>query len=312
MAIAAALAAWSWSAPAAGPCTGALEPLRDEVHARIVLVGLPDSPAERVERRTLLRIERRLGRSSSRPARDVATLRRAADALGDLYPGDAAIGVRVDAALDGLHSAVALDLEDLLLTAPRLPAGPRRDRALGGAAVVGDLLEADEAAEGDASARLESLEAATLEVDATWRSVLDRPDRAARHPCGQTFTVREGGGLIWRATRLSVLHHQPTDVLQIRATRRRRPADASELFFEVKDFHGVGTYPIVPDTSLWSEGAFDYYRIIESGSVQVTRWDPDDGVVEGTFAFTTRGCVFGCRSTEVTDGDFATRKLRQL
>lgn len=301
------------AASAGNPCTDALDGLRDEVHARIVLLGLPDSPAEGVEIRALHRIERRLLRGSRRPAKDAATLRAAGDSLKALYPSDAAIGVLLDAGLDELHAAVALDREDLLLTAPRLPAGEVRDRAMAGVAAVEAALAADDAATGtDHVTRADLLADAAREVDATWRAVLDRRDARAPYPYGLRFTVHEGGELLWRANSATILHHEPSDAFQVRAARRRRPAEDSELFFEVRDFHGVGNYPLVVDSSYWRDGGFTYFRIVESGTLSVTKWDPDDGIVEGTFTLKARGCLFGCRTSDVTGGAFATRRLKRL
>ena len=301
------------AASAGDPCTDALDGLRTEVRARIVLLGFPDSPAEGVELRALRRIERRLQRGSRRPAKDAATLHAAGDSLVDLYPSDAEIGTLLDAGLDELHAAVALDREDLLLAASRLPAGEGRDRAVSGAAAVEAALAADGAAPGtDHAARSDLLADAAREVDATWRAVLDRRDARAPYPCGLLFTVREGGDLLWRANSATILHHEASDTLQVRAARRRRPADDSELFFEVRDFHGVGNYPLVVDSSYWRDGGFTYYRIVESGTLQVTRWEPDDRIVEGSFTMAARGCLFGCRTSVVTDGAFATRRLKRL
>ncbi|HEU4395994.1 MAG TPA: hypothetical protein VFS92_10545, partial [Planctomycetota bacterium] len=291
------------AASAGDPCTDALDGLRDEVRARIVLLGFPDSPAEGVELRALRRIERRLRRGSRRPAKDAATLRAAGNSLVDLYPSDAGIGALLDAGLDELHAVVALDREDLLLAAPRLPGGERRDRALSGAAAVEAALAADDAAPGtDHLARADLLADAAREVDATWRAVLDRRDARAPYPYGLRFTVREGGDLLWRANSATILHHAPSATLQVRAARRRLPSDDSELFFEVREFHGVGNYPIVVDSSYWRDGGFTYYRIVESGTLSVTKWDPDDGIVEGTFTLKARGCLFGCRTSDVTGG----------
>jgi len=312
-AVAALVLASALPAGARGPCTVALEPLRDEVRSRIILVGAPDSPAERRERRSLLRIERRLGRNSRTPAKDLATLRRAGDLLVGLYPADSQIPLLLDAALDGLHADLALDREDLLLTARRLPSGEGRDRALDGAAEVAAALDADDQAPGtDHALRSGVLEGAARALDRTWRAVLDRRDRRARGPCGDLFTAREGGELLWRATRLSVVHQASSATVHVLAERRRRPADDSELFFEVRNFHGVGSYPIVHESSRWREGPFTYFRIVESGTLTVTAHDAAAGRLEGTFSFTVRGCVFGCTTFEVTDGAIATQRLERL
>jgi hypothetical protein len=308
---AALLLASALPAPA-GPCSGAFDGLRDEVEVRRALVADPATPAEKAERKALDRVLRRLRRRSRSLARDASTARVAGEALAALYPGDGGIAALVDGALDGLRSDLALERDDLALTAGQLPAGPGRDRALEGLAEADAALAGtDGAADDDLPGRTGGLAAASAAVDAAFRAVLVGPDRR-RRPCGERVTVREGGVLLWRADRVTVLHQASSGLLQVSARRARRPADDSEMLLEVSDFHGVGNYPLPFGSGTWRDGPFTYYGFVESGTLVVTAYDSQAGVCEGTFSLTARGCLFDCAATEVTGGAFATRRLRRL
>ena len=300
------------AAPAGrGPCSPDFDGLRAEVEAHRAAVASPTSPAERAERRALDRVLRRLRRGSTSLAKDAATIRDADAVLDDLYPGDPVLSGHVAAALDGVRAALALDRDDLALTAGQLPPGEDRDRLLGGVAEADAAFEVDDVLPpDDGETRSTYLAMADRAVRASWRAALEGKDRRRRAPCGEVVAAREGGVLLWRADQVSIVHQSASGLFHLSAVRSRRPADDSEILLEVADFHGVGTYPLPFGTGLWRDGPFIYFDFIESGTLQVTRYEAGSGIVEGTFSFTARGCVFDCAATTVSGGTFATRRLK--
>jgi hypothetical protein len=302
-----ALGAWAAALPASGePCVRSLDPLRAEVETRYGYVRRPTGPAERAEKRALARCRRLLDRRTGTFRKDARAAAGAAATLLGQYPSDAGIAALLSSGLDGLRDALALEGEDLLLTGSALPAGEGRDAAEAGAAAAASLLAASGGA-ADAAARALALEGAADALRAGYRGALEGPDRRLRRTCGDGMLVREGGALLWRADGATAVVSRAGRTLRLEGVRARRPAEDSSLVLEVSNFFGVGTYQMAFGSGAWREGAFVHHGIVEAGTLTVTAYDGNLGRIEGTFAFTARGCLFRCAAVEVTGGSFLFR-----
>ena len=294
----------------AAPCTRALDDLAAEVEQRAYLVLFPTTPEQKAEKKGLARVRRALRFRSTSFRKDAATAGLAGRTLLDLYPGQGTVEDIVQGALDGLRDDLALEREDLLLTAGRLPGGDLRDRALEGAAVAADALDLDAAADPLAvEDRADALGAAALALAKGFRRALPGADGRRRRTCGDEMWAVEEGGLAWRADQVVAIYNAASDSFLLRGVRARRPAEHSELELVVTGVTGVGTYPLEFGTGKWVE-TFTQYGIVEGGTLTVTDLDLEAGTIEGTFAFTARGCVFDCTTYEVTGGKFRLRNLQ--
>jgi hypothetical protein len=297
---------------AADPCDLDVEDLRAEVTFRANLVQHPQGSAEKAERKTLVRISRWLRRRSTSFRRDADTASRTAEGLEGLYPSDNLIASHLDAMLDDLAGDLAVEREDLLLTASRLAQGPERTAAEDAAEESGAGLDAADAATSNAE-RGSALDGAALALESGYRAMLDRPDRKLRRTCGAAMLVRDGDGVLqWRADRTTAVFNVAGATLELTGVRARRPAGDSELVLQVRNFFGVGTYGLDFGSGLYRDGPFIRWGIVESGQVQVTAFDASAGVIEGTFTFTARGCIFDCTTLEAEDGSFRLRDMTVL
>lgn len=298
---------------AAEPCSPGTGPLAAEVALRAHLVKYPTTPAERAEKAALAKVQKLLDRSSRSYAKDAQDLGSAGGVLLGLYPSDSAMQSLVQGVLDALHADVLLDRDDLDLISTELAGGPRQDRALRGVADADLHLAEDAAAPAlDAGARSAALAAAARAIEKGFRTGLTGAGRRIRGTCGDEVWVEQGGKLLWKADQVSAVWLKAPGTFTLVATRTRLPADDSELELDGTNFFGAGTVSLGYGTGKWREGHFLYFNIVEAGSVTFTSLDEAAGTAEGTFAFTSRGCLFGCATKDVTGGFFRLRHLKVL
>ncbi len=298
---------------AAEPCSSGTGPLAAEVALRAHLVKYPATPEQRAEKRDLARVQRLLGQDSRSYSRDARNLGTAGALLLALYPSDSAIQSLVQGVLDELHAGVLLDRDDLDLIASELAGGPPQDRALQGVSDADLHLAEDAAAQAlDTVARSAALGAAARAIEKGYRRSLTGGGRRIRTTCGDEVWVEQGGQLLWKADEVTAIWQKIPGKLTLVATRLRQPADDSELELDVGSFSGPGTSSLDFGTGKWRDGHFLYFGIVESGSITVTSLDEAAGTAEGTFAFTSRGCVFDCTTRDITGGTFRLRHLKVL